>query len=138
MSREQRTGQPSLHVGADLTVHVTAPDGRTAQLGVQDDGQTLRVVLARAADLGVVRASLPGGLAGVAGQLVRTARRGGLGLPPWDQHLELVVGERTVLRRRAGRWTPGPRLTTPAVGALVAAVVLVAAAVAAARRVGRR
>ena len=76
----------------------------------------------------------PAALGGVAGQVARLARRGELPLPPWDQPVELVVGTAVVLRRRGGRWAPGPRAVAPvaaaAAGVLVVAGLVVAVAAA--------
>ena len=140
--RHTATARPApeqvLHVSADLRVDVTAPDGRSAHLVVRDDGGTVRVVLARAGDLRVLRASLPGGLLGVAGQGLRMVRAGTIPLPPWDQPVEVAVGSAVLLRRRGGRWLLAPRLAVPAAAVLAGALVAVGLAVAAAGRLGRR
>ncbi len=116
-----------LHVSADLRVGVTAPDGRSAQVVLRDDGGTLRVVLGSFGDLRVVGASLPGGLAGAASRAARLARSGTLPVPPWTQDVEVAVGASVLLRRRDGRWSPTSRLAGPAAAATAGALVLLGA-----------
>lgn len=141
MSRPPGTGgttRQTLHVSADLRLDVTAPDGRSAHVVVRDDGGTVRLVVARAGDLRVLWASLPGGLRGVAGRGVRMVRDGTVPVPPWDQPVEVAVGSAVLLRRRGGRWSPGPRVAAPAASLLAGALVAVGLAVAAVGRLRRR
>ena len=132
------TSRQTLHVSVDLRLDVTAPDGRSAHVVVGDDGGTVRVVVARASDLRVLRASLPGGVRGVATQGLRMVRAGKIPVPPWDQPVEVTVGTAVLLRRRGGRWSLGPRLAAPAAALLAVALVAVGLAVAAVGRLRRR
>lgn len=113
------TGGGGLRVRADLRVTVTAPGGRSAGLVVRDDGGVVRVELARAADLAVLRASLPRGAVRPLRAAVRAAVRA-TGEDTLDQPLDQGVGGAVLLRRRHGRWLLGPRLQASVVGVAAA------------------
>ncbi len=123
-------GGARLVVLPDLTVTVTDPQGRTAAVVVDDHDGAFRVRVARPADLGVLIGSVPGLRTGAGGaeRVLGRLLAGTDGLR-WDQDVELFLGPRLLLRRRAGRWRPTPAVAVPLVVATVSA--LAAAGVAA-------
>ncbi|WP_380167998.1 hypothetical protein [Jannaschia sp. R86511] len=112
-------GGPRLVVDADLRVRVTDPRGRTADVVVDDHDGALRVRLDRAGDLAVLVASLPAPpLAAALAAPLRGLRSGSGPVPArWDQDVEVVLGSRLLLRRRAGRWRPAGAALVPVAGA---------------------
>lgn len=138
-------GPARLVASADLSVEVSAPDGRRTCLRV---GDRAGVVTVEVDDVRVLLAALPGpAVRGSAAGALRTyllplLRRGAGGdgpgpdVPAWDQPVDVLVAGRLVLRRRGGRWLPSSGLAAPA-AAVLGVVVVVATVVSLLRRVLR-
>lgn len=135
LARDGGPGGRALVVRADLDLSVVSPAGRRGRVRLSDsDG----VLVVRLTGLPALAASLPSTVPGPGsrGQWttagLREARR--LLDGAWQQPVDVVVGERTVVRRRAGRWRP----TTTAVRPVLAAVAALAGALAAVLALRRR
>lgn len=131
-------GGHRLVVTADLTVRVSAPDGRSAVVVVGDRDGVVRVDVD---DVGALLASLP--RTPVRGPGLRAVRAvlgtlHELVVPVWDQPVDVAVGEQVVLRRRDGRWLPTRRVVVPAVGLLTLLTLGLAGLLALLRRLLRR
>lgn len=114
---------PAVLVTADLTLTVTAPDGREATIRIDDADGTVRVTLSNGAAL---LASLPRGASGPGNwRILRTAvatfRHAGV---RWEQPVDVVLGERLLLRRRNGVWRPSTRVAAPGAAAAAGVVLL--------------
>lgn len=129
-------GDRVLLVRADLDVSVVAPSGRRGRVRLSDsDG----VLVVRLTGLRALAGSLPSYVPATglprSGHVAHRARR--VVDATWQQPVDVLVGDRAVLRRRAGRWRPTATLLGPAL-AVVAAVAGAVAALVAFRRRGPR
>jgi hypothetical protein len=107
------TGDRVLVVRADLDLSVVSPAGRRGRVRLSDrDG----VLVVQLSGLPALATSLPStvpapGSRGPWTARVRDARR--VLDEAWSQPVDVVVGGRTVLRRRAGRWRPTATAVRP-------------------------